>query len=81
MVIRGRIKNGGIVLDDDLVLPEGTEVTIFVQTTQETTADKLCAERKQRLHDARKRLESLPNENPGDRFSGAEHDRVLYGDD
>ena len=34
----------------------------------------------QRYREALAEIESLPNENPGDTFSGADHDRVLYGD-
>jgi len=81
MVIRGRIKNGVIVLDDATVLPEGVEVTVVVQSSAEPGEGELSVEKQQRLRQASKRFESLPNENPGDRFSGAEHDRVLYGDD
>lgn len=81
MVIRGRIENGVIVLDDATLLPEGAEVTVVVQTSAEIAEDELSVEKQKRLRQARKRFEALPNENPGDRFSGSEHDRVLYGDD
>ncbi|MCA9185435.1 MAG: hypothetical protein R3E01_06885 [Pirellulaceae bacterium] len=81
MVIRGRIKNGVIVLDDAPALPEGAEVTVVVRTGVATTTDTRPEEKQEKLREALKRFESLPNENPGDAFSGADHDRVLYGDE
>ena len=36
MTLRGRIKNGGVVLDEPTTLPEGTQV--LVHTVQESAA-------------------------------------------
>lgn len=79
MVIRGRIENGVVVLKDDVSLPDGTEVTVVVRAEAEATGVEVIEEQRRRLREARTRIESLPNENPGDTFSGADHDRVLYG--
>jgi hypothetical protein len=82
MVIRGRIHNGVISFGNEISLPEGMEVTVVVPTEREVgaTASSAIAEQRGRLLEARRDIESLPNENPGDTFSGADHDRILYGD-
>ena len=81
MVIRGRIENGVVVLPSDVSLPEGTEVTVVVRAAPEAAGDVMTEQQRRRLREALRRIESLPNENPGDTFSGADHDRVLYGDE
>ena len=40
----------------------------------------MSEEQRRRLREARRHFESLRDENPGDSFSGADHDRVLYGE-
>jgi uncharacterized membrane protein len=80
MVIRGRVQNGVVVLEDAVSVPEGTEVTVVVGTAPEAAGDSMTEENRRRLREALRRIESLPNENPGDTFSGADHDRALYGD-
>jgi hypothetical protein len=40
MVFRGHVKNGGIVLDEPLDLPEGTEVEIAAADDDEMSADE-----------------------------------------
>ncbi len=39
----------------------------------------MSQEQKERLQAALARIDALPNENPGDKFSGSDHDRQLYG--
>ncbi len=40
MIYRGRVKNGVVVLDDAVTLPEGTEVRVDVSDdSQESTGD------------------------------------------
>jgi predicted DNA-binding antitoxin AbrB/MazE fold protein len=80
MVIRGRVQNGVVVLEENVSLPEGTAVTVAVCAAPEATAEAMSEEQRRRLREARRHFESLPNENPGDTFSGAAHDRVLYGE-
>jgi hypothetical protein len=81
MVIRGRIQNGVVVLEDAVSVPEGTEVTVVVGTAPEVAGDPMTDQQCRRLREALRRIESLPNENPGDTFSGADHDVALYGGD
>jgi hypothetical protein len=80
MVIRGRVRNGVVVLEDEASLPEGTEVTVAVCAEPAAAAGSITEEHHRRLREARQAIEALPNESPGDDFSGADHDRVLYGD-
>jgi hypothetical protein len=80
MVLRGRIHNGVVAFGSEISLPEGMEVTIIVPVGPETVGGRMTAEQRRSLHEVRTEIESLPNENPGDTFSGADHDRVLYGD-
>ncbi|GIX00054.1 MAG: hypothetical protein KatS3mg111_3386 [Pirellulaceae bacterium] len=81
MVVQGRVQNGVIVLDGDVSLPEGAEVEIVVRVEPKEASDTMTHEQRRRLSDALARIDALPNENPGDTFSGADHDRVLYGGD
>ena len=77
MVIRGRVKNGVVVLDDASALPEGAEVSVSYPAA--LNQDEMTDEERRRLLSELDRLRSLPNENPGDNFDASEHDRVLYG--
>lgn len=79
MVIRGRVKNGVIVVEDGLTLPEGAEVTVVVRAAPEATKNVTPEERRRRLIDAFQRIASLPIEGSTEPFSGADHDKVLYG--
>ncbi len=80
MVIRGRIEQGVVVLDDGVSLPDGTEVTVVVRADPDIDGDAMSEEERRRYLDALDRIDAIPNENPGDSFSGADHDRVLYGE-
>jgi len=84
MVIRGRVHNGVVVFPEDVCLPEGSAVCIV----PESPAGAVCppAPAGQLLkEDHRTRLAilaeiaALPIEGSRDPFSGADHDRVLYG--
>ena len=81
MIIRSRIHNGVICLGNEISLPEGLEVTVVVPSGAEVSGGRMTEEQRRALHEARREIESLPNENPGDTFDGADHDRVLYGDE
>ena len=81
MVIRARIHNGVIALGNELSLPDGTEVTVVVRAEPKVAGPQITGEQRRSLCEMRREIETLPNENPGDTFSGADHDRVLYGDE
>lgn len=79
MVIRGRIEKGVVVLEPDVSLPEGTEVTVVVREPAEPVGEVLPEAERRRILEIMDRIAALPDENPGDTFSGADHDKVLYG--
>src|SRR5712691_476185 len=85
MVARGRVKNGVIVLEEGVRLPEGAAVTVvpepgLSESEVRVPSDRMTEDELKRYRKALAEIESLPNENPGDTFSGADHDRVLYGE-
>jgi hypothetical protein len=79
MVIRGRIQNGVVVLDTAAAVPEGTEVSVVFPPAPEAANETMPDAERQRVLQIMDRIAALPDENPGDTFSGADHDRVLYG--
>ena len=79
MVIRGRIENGVVVLESDVFLPEGTEVTVVVGAAREAGSDTMSEEEHRRMIAEIERIARLPIEGKRDPFSGADHDKVLYG--
>lgn len=79
MEIQGHYENGMIVPDGGPSLPNGTKVTIVVPGSTSGKGATMTAEERTRYLAALARIDALPNENPGDTFSGADHDRVLYG--
>jgi hypothetical protein len=81
MVILGRIQNGVVAFGSDISLPEGLEVTVVVPTKSDSTGGLMSESQRRALREARRENESLSNENPGDTFSGADHDRILYGNE
>ena len=85
MVARGRVQNGVVVLEEGVRLPEGTAVTVLpepdvFESEVGVPSDRMTEDELRRYREALAEIDSLPNENPGDTFSGAEHDRVLYGE-
>jgi hypothetical protein len=79
MEIQGHFHDGMIIPHDPLSLPDGTEVTIVVRGSESNAAPQMSAEERDRYLAAMARLDTIANENPGDNFSGADHDRELYG--
>jgi hypothetical protein len=79
MDIPGRIQNGVVALPSDISLPEGTEVTVVVPARPEAAKEVLSEAEHRRILEIMDRIAALPDENPGDTFSGADHDKVLYG--
>ncbi len=84
MTLQGTIHNGVVVLAGGEALPDGTPVTVFVHPGQPVLSGgldvRMSEEEHRRLMDAMDRIASLPLETPNGTFSGADHDRVLYGE-
>ena len=80
MVLHGRIQNGVVAFGSEISLPEGTEVTVVVPGVSEPSGDILSEEDRCCMRKVMDEIASLPDENPGDVFSGADHDKVLYGE-
>jgi hypothetical protein len=86
MIARGRVNNGIVLLEDGRSLPEGAPVIVWPDTSWPPTAagtgedtDRACEEEHRRLLEAIDRIAALPLEGPQEPFSGADHDKVLYG--
>ncbi|MCU0709876.1 MAG: hypothetical protein MUF23_16460 [Pirellula sp.] len=77
MVIKGTVHNGQIILEGSL-LPEGTQV--LITPIQSSNLEDLQKQDLNGLKAAIHRIASLACENDfNDGFSGADHDKVLYG--
>jgi hypothetical protein len=84
MVIRGRVHNGVVVFPEGVRLPEGSAVCIVPEGTmaavsQRTAAGQLSEEEHRKRLDILAEIAALPIEGSSEPFSGADHDRVLYG--
>jgi hypothetical protein len=79
MTLQGTIRGGMVVLDEAIQVPDGTKVSVYVPSPVHQKALSV-EEEAARSRAALAELLALPNENPGDTFSGADHDKVLYGD-
>jgi hypothetical protein len=79
MQVQGHIQNGLAVPDGSIALPEGAKVTIVVSEGAASPADVMTAEELAHYRRALVEIDTVPNENPGDSFRGADHDQVLYG--
>ncbi len=78
MEIQGHYQNGLIVPHDGVSLPDGTEVKIIVRDPPNRRR-VMTEEERSRYLAALADIDAVPNENPGDTFSGADHDQALYG--
>jgi len=76
---QGRILNGVVVLDGGVSLPEGTPVEVVVNSPAPAHQERMTEEEHRRLMETMDRIANMPLENPDDTFSGADHDKVLYG--
>jgi hypothetical protein len=81
MTLQGKIQNGVVVFDSIVNVPDGTPVTVLVEPVDATKTPALLTDEELRRRKAiLDEIIALPNENPGDTFSGADHDKVLYGE-
>ena len=77
VAIRGRVQNGVVVLDPAAAMPDGTQVAVMVRAAPAPPNQTMPEAERQRVLEIMDRIAALPDENPGDRFSGADRDRVL----
>src|ERR1044071_3005939 len=84
MTFQGKIHNGVVVFNGPVNLPEGTPVTVWPeQATSPRPSghdEKMSEDEHRRIMPIMDRIAALPDENPGDTFSGADHDQALYGE-
>ncbi|MGI8640415.1 MAG: antitoxin AF2212-like protein [Pyrinomonadaceae bacterium] len=66
-------ENGTLILDKPLAVSEGVKVQVIILTPQDEEQDKTPAE-------ILAELAALPIEGKTDKFSGRDHDKVLYGE-
>ncbi len=66
-------RNGTLVLDQQLSIANGNEVSVVV------IADNDDRAKAKRLEDKLSEIAALPSEGKGEKFSGRDHDRILYG--
>lgn len=78
MVIHGRVEKGLIVPETGISLPDGTEVTIIVRPPAGSEAARMLPDEHARYLAGLASIDALPNESPGDRFRGADHDAAIY---
>jgi len=78
MTLQGKIHNGRVVFDNPVNLPEGTPVTVSVEPETIAISDRLTTEQIRQRKAMFDEITALPMEGPGG-FSGADHDKVLYG--
>lgn len=78
MTIRGRIRNGGVVLDEPAALPDGTAVEVrTVPPTDAVAADASARPPGPTLYDRYERFIGAAPGLPGD--FAAEHDHYIHG--
>lgn len=63
-----------------MVVPDGAEVIIVIPSHSAPNGEVMSASEEARYRDALARIDAIADENPGDAFSGADHDQALYGD-
>lgn len=66
-------ENGTLILDEPLAVSNGVKVEIIVLSPREKKREKNSAE-------ILTELAALPIEGKTDKFSGRDHDKILYGE-
>lgn len=67
-------KNGKLILDEPLAVSEGAKVEIIIVISKDEKQIKTPAE-------ILAELAALPVEGKTDKFSGRNHDKILYGEE
>lgn len=70
--------NGAFVPVEPLAIPEGVRVHLHVDEQIANDAPRKMMTRAE-MQEFLRMMESLPIEGPHDGFSGADHDKILYG--
>ncbi len=65
-------ENGTLILDEPLAVSNGVKVEIIVLSAKEKESEKTPAE-------LLAEIAALPMEGKTDKFSGRDHDKILYG--
>lgn len=63
-----------------IAIPNGQQVRLHVEERAAEDGAEIIAQRKAAIAEFLRLAEELPPEGPDDGFSGADHDRVLYGE-
>ncbi len=79
MVIRGRIEKGVVVFEEQVSLPEGTEVTVWVRAASDEANEGALAAERRRVLAIMDAIAALPIEGAGKPVNSADHDKLLYG--
>ncbi len=79
MVVHGRVKNGVIVLDEAVSLPEGARVEVVVRSQPGQAGETMSSAEHERMKELLDRIAAMPIEGSDEPFSGADHDSILYG--
>lgn len=77
MPVVGHVKNGVVVPDEACDLPEDSKVWLVPVSEPSTLS---AAEKSRRLYEECRRIAALPMESDNQGFSGADHDKILYGE-
>lgn len=71
--------NGAFVPVTPLSIPDGARVHLHVDEAAATNATDAKMMSAEELQEFLQMMDSLPVEGPDDGFSGADHDKLLYG--
>lgn len=82
MTLQGVVHNGVVVLELGANVPDGTEVSVVIapDAAKPNQGDRMTEEERLRVLAILDRIAALPIEGSTDPFSGADHDKVLYGE-
>jgi predicted DNA-binding antitoxin AbrB/MazE fold protein len=73
--IKAIYKNGTLVLDEPLAISNGSTVNVLIVEEKQNEKSKSARSIARRLG----KIANLPMEGTTEKFSGRDHDRILYG--
>jgi hypothetical protein len=87
MTLQGTIRDGLVVLDENVQIPDGTKVAVYVpapatagvESGGNARHDWVPADDPELRRKALAELLAIPDENPSDDFRAEDADQVLYG--